>query len=204
MVRKKRLLTIYLVLSVLRFLQFLFFFQKIPPQILGRLPRNSGDQFTSTSDSSSTYLLLTAAIKIIFAAVCFFLVLLSAAASRIILIGMTYFLRPKESDWIARSFETTSHLSRPIAAVLARADVAIDVKWVWAILIIIITPYFFNFCSAAWTVIFKSTGKLKLGVLVLVGLRNFIILNLISFYKVICLSILSCLLQPTRILKKLL
>ncbi|RUS70557.1 hypothetical protein EGW08_021686 [Elysia chlorotica] len=129
---------------------------------------STGDPFSSTSDNSATYLLMTASIKIIFAAVCLSLVLLSATASRLILIATTYFLRPKQSDWIARSFESQSNLSPPVAAVLSRADSAVDVKWVWAILIIIVTPYILNSCSAAWRVVFKTTGKLKFGALLAV------------------------------------
>ncbi|GFR97723.1 LOW QUALITY PROTEIN: chitin synthase, partial [Elysia marginata] len=97
---------------------------------------NTGSQYSSTSDNSSTYLILTSAIKVIFAIVCFALVLLCATASRISLIAVTYFLRPKQSDWIARSFVKKSTFSPPIAVLLSRASAATDVKWVWAAVVI--------------------------------------------------------------------
>ncbi|GFO13087.1 chitin synthase [Plakobranchus ocellatus] len=138
---------------------------------------NTGSHYPSTSDNSSTYLVLTSAIKIVFAVICFIFVLLSATASRITLITVTYFLRPKKDDWVAQSFVGESLRSPPIAALLSRAGAATDVKWIWAIILIIVTPYFFNFCSAVWKALFKTTGNFKFGV----TLMAFLIESIHSF-----------------------
>lgn len=128
---------------------------------------NDDTYYGSTSDNSATYVHFTSILKIVFALLCFILVLISATASRIILITMTYFLRPKNSDWIPQTFLENSIQDKRIANVLSRAGAGTDVKWIWALLLLIIVPYFFNFCSALWKVIFKTTGQFKISALLL-------------------------------------
>ena len=45
----------------------------------------------------------------------------------------------------------------------------VEVRWVWALFIVICAPYFLTFCKSTWRVCFKKTRSIKCSVLSLVS-----------------------------------
>ncbi|CAL1539833.1 unnamed protein product [Lymnaea stagnalis] len=116
-----------------------------------------GDSVTSYSESKSGYR-AKVVLKLAFIVISFLLVLCSATFSRVSLLLVTFYLRPKDSNWTREAFSPKSTFSRRMAGEMARAET--DVKWIWAAIFIIVAPYVFTFISTLWKVVFKLTGRI--------------------------------------------
>ncbi|XP_059164078.1 uncharacterized protein LOC131947013 [Physella acuta] len=125
---------------------------------------NPGDEVKSTSEANSGKT-ARVVLKLVFLVVCSIAVLTFAVFSRLTLLITTFYLRPKNSSWADDSFTIDARGVKRLHIFLTRTHPSTDVRWVWSVVLIIVAPYCFIFCAAAWKVIFNVTNRISKGML---------------------------------------
>ncbi|KAK7493270.1 hypothetical protein BaRGS_00015396, partial [Batillaria attramentaria] len=91
--------------------------------------------------------------RLIVAILFFGIIFMTALVSRISLLVMTYNLRPSQDNFTVTSGNKTH--------VLKVTRDAVDLKWVWALIVVMGTPYVFTAISSLRKIIFKNTEPLR-------------------------------------------
>ncbi|KAL8565048.1 hypothetical protein ACOMHN_003424 [Nucella lapillus] len=109
---------------------------------------------TSQSDTH-TWKIINAAMRLVVAVVFFVLVLASAVVSRLSFLMLTYNIRPR-----ADNFTVSRHSRQHVLKVVSGQ---LDLRWVWALMMVITAPYLFTALTCLWRLIFKKSDPLRCG-----------------------------------------
>ena len=121
--------------------------------------KESSNETASVSEKQkwrTAYILLTVALCFFF----FIVVMATATLSKLTFLLLTFNIFPR-NNFTLRHNSTIYYLKGPSHVV--------EVKWIWALLMVICAPYFFTACSCLWRLIFKKTGELKFVPLLMVS-----------------------------------
>ncbi|KAK7493300.1 hypothetical protein BaRGS_00015426, partial [Batillaria attramentaria] len=113
------------------------------------------------------------AVTFVVCAALFLLVLMTATFSKFTLLHMLYFINPLQLDTILHASNET--------IVLKRSTGRLDVSWVWALLLVIVSPYFFTVVSSLYTLCRKACHNLMVETVHTVSLLAVVYIVLPSF-----------------------
>ncbi|KAK7493294.1 hypothetical protein BaRGS_00015420, partial [Batillaria attramentaria] len=114
------------------------------------------DSDKQASSSSATYgfwKTVNFVVKVLLCLLFFCIVLGSAVLSKLTLLVMVYFINPLQVDTILPGSNGTD-------LVIKASNKQLDVSWVWAILLVIWSPYVFTGISSLFQLIFKKSPRL--------------------------------------------
>ncbi|XP_067686177.1 chitin synthase chs-2-like isoform X2 [Haliotis asinina] len=104
----------------------------------------------------------------------------SATMSKLTFLFLTFYINPTERFYLKYMVNGTS-----TRVYMKTVEYSMDSKWIWSLIIIICTPYFFTALSSVWKIIFKSTREMKmlpLVVAILIETLHTIGLVILVFY----------------------
>ena len=121
----------------------------------------------STSAGFEVWKTINAIIKLLTCTVFFGIVLCTAVMSKLSFLMMTFYINPLNQDFDINNPNKKSDVNNtdltPVrnATFKIKATAAIDVKWLWGLMICILTPYVFTFIGCFWKLITKKTKRLQ-------------------------------------------
>ncbi|XP_041375046.1 chitin synthase chs-2-like [Gigantopelta aegis] len=116
------------------------------------------DEEISTSAGFEIWKTINAIIKLLTCTVFFGIVLGTAVMSKLSFLMMTFHINPLDKDFDVSYANSTA--GRDAIFTIKRSG-AVDVKWLWGLMICIWTPYVFTFIRCFWQLITKNTKRMQ-------------------------------------------